>query len=38
MSAQKVMNKQGEMRLINVNDDVIEILDMVGLTDVFIIE
>ena len=38
MSAQKVMNKQGEMRLINVNEDVIEILDMVGLTDVFNIE
>ena len=38
MSAQKVMNKQGEMKLIHVNDDVLEVLDMVGLTDVFTIE
>ena len=38
MSAQKVMNKQGKMKLIHVNDDILEILDMVGLTDVFTIE
>ena len=38
MSAQKVMNKQGKMKLINVNDDVTDIFDMTGLADVFTIE
>lgn len=38
MSAQKVMLAQGEMKLVNVNEDIMEILDMVGLTDVFTIE
>lgn len=38
MSTQKVMMKQGKMRLINVNDDVMDIFDMTGLTDVFEIE
>lgn len=38
MSAQKTMDKQGQMKLQNVNEDVLEILDMVGLTDVFTIE
>ena len=35
MSSQKIMNKQGDMRLINVNEDVMDIFDMTGLTDVF---
>ena len=38
MSAQKTMNKQGKMKLVNVNDDVLDIFDMTGLTDVFDIE
>ena len=38
MSAQKIMNKQGEMKLRNVNEDIMDILDMTGLTDVFDIE
>lgn len=38
LSAQKIMNKQGNMKLINVNDEIIDILDMTGLTDVFTIE
>ena len=38
MSTQKIMNKQCEMRLINVNEDVMDIFDMTGLTDVFDIE
>ena len=38
MSAQKTMTAQGEMKLLNVNDDIIDILEMVGLTDVFTIE
>jgi anti-sigma B factor antagonist len=37
MSAQKTMNKQGNMRLSNVNEDIMDILDMTGLTDVFTI-
>ena len=38
MSAQKTMNKQGKMKLVNVNEDVLDIFDMTGLTDVFDIE
>jgi anti-sigma B factor antagonist len=38
MGAQKVMNKQGDMRLRNVNEDILDIFDMTGLTDVFEIE
>jgi anti-sigma B factor antagonist len=38
MSSQKTMNKQGNMRLSNVNEDIMDILDMTGLTDVFTIE
>ena len=38
MSAQKTMLKQGKMELINVNDDILDIMDMVGLTDVFTIK
>jgi anti-sigma B factor antagonist len=38
MGAQKIMNKQGDMRLCNVNEDVLDIFDMTGLTDVFEIE
>ena len=38
MSTQKNMLRQGKMRLINVNDDIIDIMDMVGLTDIFTIE
>lgn len=38
MSAQKTMLKQGEMRLINVSEEVLEIFDMTGLTDAFEIE
>ncbi len=38
MVAQKTMAKQGKMKLINVNEDVMDIFDMTGLTDVFDIE
>lgn len=38
MSTQKIMKNQGKMRLINVNEDVMDIFDMTGLTDVFDIE
>ena len=38
MGVQKIMIEQGEMELINVNEDIYEVLDMVGLTDVFTIK
>ena len=33
LSAQKVMNRQGEMKLLHVNDVVNEILEVTGFTD-----
>ena len=38
MGVQKIMIEKGEMELINVNEDIYEVLDMVGLTDVFTIK
>lgn len=38
LQAQKMMNKQGEMRLINVNDDIMEIFDITGFLDILTIE
>lgn len=38
MAADKVMRKQGEMKLINVNDEIMEIFDMTGLIDLLTIE
>ena len=38
MSAQKAMLSQGSMKLINVNEDILDIFDMTGLTYVFEIE
>ena len=38
LSTQKVMNKQGEMKLINVNSTVLEILEITGFTDILTIE
>lgn len=38
MGVQKIMIEQGEMELINVNEDIYEVLNMVGLTDVFTIK
>lgn len=38
MAAQRTMMKQGKMRLINVGTDILDIMDMVGLADVFTIE
>ena len=38
MVAQKTMVKQGKMKLINANEDVMDVFDMTGLTDVFDIE
>ena len=38
LSAQKVMNRQGEMKLLHVNDVVNEILEVTGFTDILTIE
>lgn len=35
MNAQKIMNKQGKMKFINVNETVMDIFDLTGLADVF---
>lgn len=37
LSAQKVMNKQGEMKLTNVNETVMEIFEVTGFTDILTI-
>lgn len=38
LSAQKVMNKQGEMKITNVKPDIMEIFDITGFVDILNIE
>lgn len=38
MAADKVMSRQGEMKLVHVNEEIMEILDMTGLVDFLTIE
>ncbi len=38
LSSQKIMNKQGEMKVTNVNSIVNEILDITGFSDILTIE
>ena len=38
LSTQKVMNKQGSMRITNVNDTIMEIFDVTGFTDILTIQ
>ena len=38
LSAQKNMNKQGEMKVINVNETIMEIFEVTGFTDILTIE
>lgn len=38
MGADKVMSRQGEMKLVHVNEEIMEILDMTGLADFLNIE
>lgn len=38
LSAQKVMTKQGSMKLIHVNDTVMEIFEVTGFSDILTIE
>ena len=38
LAAQKVMNRQGSMKLIGVNDDVMEVFEITGFFDILTIE
>ena len=38
LKAQKLMNQNGSMKLIHVQEDVLEIFDMTGFTDILTIE
>ena len=38
LSAQKIMNKQGKMKIINANDNVMEVFDMTGFLDILDVE
>lgn len=37
LSTQKIMNKQGEMKLINVSSDIMEIFEVTGFSDILTI-
>ena len=38
LSAQKTMNKQGSMKIINANDTILEIFEVTGFSDILTIE
>ncbi|MBR6386326.1 MAG: STAS domain-containing protein [Ruminococcus sp.] len=38
LSVQKIMNKKGKMTIINCNDDIMDIFDVTGFTDILNIE
>ena len=38
LKTQKVMNRQGSMKIINVNDTIMEVFDITGFADVLTIE
>ena len=38
LAAQKVMNRQGKMRVLHVNETVMEVFDVTGFTDILTIE
>ena len=38
LSAQKLMNKQGNMRITNVNETIMEVFDVTGFVDILTIE
>ena len=38
LAAQKIMNKQGSMKVISVNDQILEIFDVTGFSDILTIE
>ena len=38
LAAQKVMNKQGEMKIAHVNEDIMEVFEITGFSDILTIE
>ncbi len=38
LAAQKLMNKQGSMKLLNVNEDIMEIFEITGFCDILTVE
>ncbi len=38
LAAQKVMNKQGDMKIANVNADIMEVFEITGFSDILTIE
>ena len=38
LAAQKVMNKQGSMKIVNVNADIMEVFEITGFSDILTIE
>lgn len=38
LKAQKIMNSQGSMRLVNVSDSIMEVFDITGFVDILTIE
>ena len=38
LSAQKIMNKQGKMKVVNVNETIMEIFEVTGFSDILTIE
>lgn len=38
LSTQKVMNKQGAMKIINANEDIMEVFEVTGFVDILTIE
>ena len=38
LKAQKVMNRQGSMKLIHVNEEVAEVFDITGFSDILTVE
>lgn len=38
LKVQKLMNKQGKMKLINVNETIMEVFDITGFADILTIE
>lgn len=38
LSAQKIMNRQGEMKVVNANEEIMEIFEVTGFVDILTVE
>lgn len=38
LAAQKVMNKQGDMKIVNVNEEIMDVFEITGFSDILTIE